>query len=389
MKRGKLRKDKDGGVPEPVAMWRAKKGKKEDDTFFYHTILLEPAVGRYIDHVLRSKNVCLILNPASHLRLHDNLQGGYFKKIKFLVKLTCTKSDNLYSQIHASIDGIPYHTTEEEFELKEYIKRTLGVIEEINSTDRLMKNHVRIQQLISDMNNTRSRDPFQYTRRTVWVSPSGESQLLDYVFHDDAECVKALFNKGVFNEKCIPAEKDMAEALAATFDKLDMFDEMYVHVKKDQERLNAATYSQPRIRVYGVIHSENFTIVYGRSVANLYHYPINNRIAKSMGVPMSSYIYDFMKIIWERTRDIMPSAARYIPPNHFSQHFYYSKFKGELNKHMDVKNKKDGTSQFSIGTPIISVTISHPMLFEVYAQWTRTVRRLIQAMQLHNVQRHG
>jgi hypothetical protein len=97
-----------------------------------------------------------------------------------------------------------------------------------------MKNHVRIQKLISDMNNTRSRDPFQYTKTTVWVSPSGESQLLDDVFHDDEECVKALFNKGVFNEKCIPAKKDMAEALAATFDKLDMFDETYVHVKKDQ-----------------------------------------------------------------------------------------------------------------------------------------------------------
>jgi hypothetical protein len=87
-----------------------------------------------------------------------------------------------------------------------------------------MKNHVRIQQLISDMNNTRSRDPFQCTRTTVWVSPSGESQLLNDVFQDDEECVNALFNKGVFNEKCIPAKKDMAEALAAIFDKLDMFD---------------------------------------------------------------------------------------------------------------------------------------------------------------------
>jgi hypothetical protein len=75
-----------------------------------------------------------------------------------------------------------------------------------------MKNHVRIQQLISDMNNKRIRDPFQYTRTTVWVSPSGESQLLDDVFHDDEECVKAIFNKGVFNEKCIPAKTDVAEA---------------------------------------------------------------------------------------------------------------------------------------------------------------------------------
>jgi hypothetical protein len=71
-------------------------------------------VGRYIDHILHSKNGCLILDPASHLRLHDNLQGGYFKKIKFIVKLTYKKSDNLYSQIDANIDGIPYHTKEEE-----------------------------------------------------------------------------------------------------------------------------------------------------------------------------------------------------------------------------------------------------------------------------------
>jgi hypothetical protein len=102
---------------------------------------------------------------------------------------------------------------------------------------------------------------------------------LDDVFHDDEECVKALFNKGVFNEKCIPAKKDMAEALAAIFDKLDMFDEIYVHVQKDRERLNASTYPQPRRRVYGVIHSENFSVD-GTSVANLYHYPINNRLAK-------------------------------------------------------------------------------------------------------------
>jgi hypothetical protein len=63
----------------------------------------------------------------------------------------------------------------------------------------------------------------------------------------------------------------------------------------------------------------------------------------------------------------MPSASRDIPPNHCSQHFYYSKFKGGLNKHRDVKNKKDGTYQFLPGTLIVSVTISHPILFEVYA----------------------
>jgi hypothetical protein len=94
----------------------------------------------------------------------------------------------------------------------------------------------------------------------------------------------------VFKGKCIPNEKDMAEALAAILYKLEMFDEMYVHVKKDKERLNASTYPQPRRRVYGVIHSENFTVD-EKSIADLYHYPINNRIAKSMCVPMPSYIY--------------------------------------------------------------------------------------------------
>jgi hypothetical protein len=74
-----------------------------------------------------------------------------------------------------------------------------------------------------------------------------------------------------------------------------------------------------------------------------------------------------MKMIWERTRDLMSSAAIDIPPNHCSQHFYYSKFKGGLNKHRDFKKKKDDTTQFMYGTPIVSVTIAHPTLFEVYA----------------------
>jgi hypothetical protein len=249
-------------------MWRAKKGKNKDDPFFEHTILLEPSVGRYIDHVLRSKNGCLILNPASHLKLHDNLEGGYFTKIKFVIKLTYTKSEDPYSKIHTSIDGVPYHTKEEELDVKEYIKHKFGVTEEIGTPDPLMKNHVRIQQLISDMNSTRIRDPFQYTRTPVWVSPYGDSHLLDDVFHDDEGCVKAIFNEGVFNENCIPDKTDSAEALVAKFDKLDMFDEIYVHVKKDQERLNASAYPQPRRRVYGVIHSENLSVG-GTSVANL------------------------------------------------------------------------------------------------------------------------
>jgi hypothetical protein len=89
----------------------------------------------------------------------------------------------------------------------------LGVTEDINSADLLMKHHVRIQQLISDMNNIRGREPFQYTIKTVWVSPSVESKLLDDVFHDDEECVKVIFNKGVFKKKIIPNEKDTADEI--------------------------------------------------------------------------------------------------------------------------------------------------------------------------------
>jgi hypothetical protein len=74
-----------------------------------------------------------------------------------------------------------------------------------------------------------------------------------------------------------------------------------------------------------------------------------------------------MKMIWERTRDLMPISARDIPPNHCSQQFYYSKFKGGPNKHRDAKKKKDGTSQFLPGSPIVTVTIGQPMLFKVYS----------------------
>jgi hypothetical protein len=250
--------------------------------------------------------------------------------------------------------------------VKEYIKCKFGVTEEMGTPDPLMKNHVRIQQLISDMNNARIRDPLEYTRTTVWVSLSGESQFLDDVFHDDEECVNALFNEGVFNKKCILGKTDIAEALVAKFDELEMFDDIYVRVKKDQERLNASAYPEPRRRVYGVIHSENVS-VHDTSVANLYHYPINSRIEKSMCFPMPSYMYDFMKMIWERMRDLMLSAARDIPPNHCSQQFYYSKFKGGLNKHRGIKKEKDGTSPFLPGKPIVAVTIAHPMSFEVYA----------------------
>jgi hypothetical protein len=109
-RRGEKSKKDENGLPEAIPMWRDKKGSQTGDPFFEHTILLDPSVGRYIDHMLRSKNGCLILNPASHLKLNDNLEGGYFTKIKFVIKLTYTRSEDPYSQIHTSIDGVPYHT---------------------------------------------------------------------------------------------------------------------------------------------------------------------------------------------------------------------------------------------------------------------------------------
>jgi hypothetical protein len=118
---GKLRKDANG-TPDPVPMWKWSKGKKDEDWVYEHTILVEPAVGRYIDHFLHSKNGCLILNPASHLRLYHNLQGGYFKEDKFVVKLAYTKSEDPCSEIYVNLEGIPYHTKEEEAELQDYIK---------------------------------------------------------------------------------------------------------------------------------------------------------------------------------------------------------------------------------------------------------------------------
>jgi hypothetical protein len=75
-RRGKKLEKNENGVPEAIPMWREKKEKKKDDPFFEHTVLLEPSVGRYIDHVRHSKTGCLILNPASYLNLHDNLSSN-------------------------------------------------------------------------------------------------------------------------------------------------------------------------------------------------------------------------------------------------------------------------------------------------------------------------
>jgi hypothetical protein len=74
------------GVPDPVPCGKkekARKGKKDNDPFYEHTILLEPLVVIYIDHVIRITNGCLVLNPESHLRLHDNLEGGELQRHQF------------------------------------------------------------------------------------------------------------------------------------------------------------------------------------------------------------------------------------------------------------------------------------------------------------------
>jgi hypothetical protein len=99
----------------------------------------------------------------------------------------------------------------------------------------------------------------------------------------------------VSKEKYLPDKKDETpENVATRLGKLDMFNEIYVHVGKEEEMLNASTYPQPSRRICGVAHSENFQVD-GFYVDNLHHYPINNWITKSMCVPMPNYIYDLKK----------------------------------------------------------------------------------------------
>jgi hypothetical protein len=186
------------------------------------------------------------------------------------------------------------------------------------------------------MNNVRSRDPFPFSRTTEWVSPSGESLLLDRVFRDNKACVVAIWEKGIFDDNCLPEKDDTAESLDNRLKQFEIFNDIYVHVAMEEERLNASNYPQSRRITYGVGHTENFQVD-DCAVDNLYHYPINNRITKYMCVPMPNYIFDFSKMVWERTRDLMPSTSRDIPPNYCSGHFYYIKFKWGINKHRDAK----------------------------------------------------
>jgi hypothetical protein len=92
---------------------------------------------------------------------------------------------------------------------------------------------------------------------------------LDGVFQDREACVASLLGGAVFDEKCLPKKDDTTESLANRLENIEMFDEMYVHVGKEEERLNASTYPQLRRCTYGVVHTEKFQVGCC-SVANLY-----------------------------------------------------------------------------------------------------------------------
>jgi hypothetical protein len=122
-----------------------------------------------------SKHGCLIINPASHLKLHGNLQGAYFMKISMGVKLTCDRPYAPPAHIELDLEGIPYRSLHEKTNLPEYIKKKLHYEESTKGTNPILEDRVQISQLIRNMNNGRSRYPFQFSRTTEWVSPSGES----------------------------------------------------------------------------------------------------------------------------------------------------------------------------------------------------------------------
>jgi hypothetical protein len=82
-----------------------------------------------------------------------------------------------------------------------------------------------------------------------------------------------------------------------------------------------------------------------------------------MCIPTPKYIYQFMKMFWERILDLLPIAVREVPPNHCQQHLYYSDCKSFLGKYQDNKVSANGKSSFIPGTPIISVSFNHPMNF--------------------------
>jgi hypothetical protein len=241
--------------------------------------------------------------------------------------------------------------------LQEYIFKKLDVADYTNDTDPLLEDPVRISQLIKDMNNVRSRGPFPYSRTTEWVSPSGESLLLDGFLQDSEACVKSIWLGEVFDDNCLPENDDTPKTLANRLENLDMFDDFFVHMGKEEERLNASTCPPPRRCTYGAVHSENVQVG-DYSVADLYQYPINNRITKSMRVPLKKYIYDFLQ---KRSRKEQEISC---PVQQEMSHLIIA------HSISTTSNLKGGAQQaqgFLPGTPSVSVTFNHQMLFEVYA----------------------
>jgi hypothetical protein len=177
---------------------------------------------------------------------------------------------------------------------------------------------------------------FALSRQTEWVSPSGESILLDGVFKVRESCVSVLWEENVFDPQFLPRQGDTAESLAKSIQPYDMFDDIYVTLSSKKEQLNGTTYPQPRRITLGMVHSQGYKID-DVPVVKLFHYPVKCSISKEMCIPVPTYIYRFVKMVWERIRDLLPSPAREFPPNHCQQCFNYSDFKLCLGKHQDNK----------------------------------------------------
>jgi hypothetical protein len=145
----------------------------------------------------------------------------------------------------------------------------------------------------------------------------------------------------------------------------DTFDDIYVKVSSKEEILNGTAYPQPRRIAFGVVQSQGYHL-YGVPVAKLFHYSLRCHISKEICIPMPKYIYRLTKMVWERIQGLLPSDVRDIPPNPCQKCFYHSDFKSFLGKHQDNKVLANGKSRFISGTPIVSVSLNHPMNFEVH-----------------------
>jgi hypothetical protein len=65
------------------------------------------------------------MNPVYHLKLHDNLMGGYFKTINMVVKLKYSREDTSTSKLDVDLDGVPFHTLHDEEHMSSYMKQML------------------------------------------------------------------------------------------------------------------------------------------------------------------------------------------------------------------------------------------------------------------------